>query len=84
MCKDPATALRVPINRGKEVPRKVARGARGRKAGRQLLRDMFCFWKSFGQALSHSPRVVNCIFVETIETVGAKLFGLSWKLGRFI
>ena len=29
MCKDPATALRVPmpINRGNEVPRKVAWGA---------------------------------------------------------
>ena len=37
MCKDPATALRVPINRGNEVPRKVARGARGRKEGRQVV-----------------------------------------------
>ena len=37
MCRDTDIALTVPISRGKEVPRKVARGARGRKEGRQVV-----------------------------------------------
>lgn len=36
-CKDAAIALTTPINRLKFVPKKVAKGARGRKEGRQVV-----------------------------------------------